>query len=139
MKPDLTAAELVEKLEALVSEAYHDGALAVHNAWVAGHGQSEPDFGEAASDYAKSLEWTSTILTALRAQSGEGRALYRSFTDWLEAAAQICGSLAETEYDDSDGFEAATGCEAAIMAVVKQQRAEQAALDTRQQENGDAG
>lgn len=50
---------------------------------------------------------------------------YKSFTDGLEAAAQICGSLAETTYDDADAFEAATGCEAAIMAVVKDQRKEQ--------------
>ncbi len=50
---------------------------------------------------------------------------YIAFTDGLEAAAEICGSLAETKYDDSDGFEAATGCEAAIMAVVKQQRVDQ--------------
>jgi len=34
----------------------------------------------------------------------------------LLRAAMICGSLAETTYDDSDGFAAATGCEAAIRA-----------------------
>jgi len=51
---------------------------------------------------------------------------YKHFTDGMEAAAQICGSLAETTYDDSDGFEAATGCEASIMAVVHDQRREQA-------------
>lgn len=50
---------------------------------------------------------------------------YASFTDGMEAGAQICGSLAETTYDDTDAFEAATGCEAAIMKVVKQQRKEQ--------------
>jgi hypothetical protein len=33
-------------------------------------------------------------------------------------AARICGSLAETTYDDADGFVAATGCEAAIMKAV---------------------
>jgi hypothetical protein len=48
---------------------------------------------------------------------------YRHFLDGMEAAAQICGSLAETTYDDSDSFEAATGCEAAIMGVVREQRA----------------
>ena len=57
---------------------------------------------------------------------------YKLFTDGMEAAAQICGSLAETTYDDTDAFEAATGCEAAIMRVVKEQRAEQAALDPTQ-------
>lgn len=51
---------------------------------------------------------------------------YKSFTDGMEAAAQICGSLAETTYDDADEFRAATGCEAAIMGVVRQQRDEQA-------------
>lgn len=52
---------------------------------------------------------------------------YKTFTDGMEAAAQICGGLAETTYDDTDAFEAATGCEAAIMRVVRQQRTEQAA------------
>ena len=32
----------------------------------------------------------------------------------MRDAANICGALAETTYDDSDSFEAATGCEAAI-------------------------
>lgn len=32
----------------------------------------------------------------------------------IEMAANVCGTLAETTYDDTDGFEAATGCEAAI-------------------------
>lgn len=51
---------------------------------------------------------------------------YKAFTDGLEAAAEICGSMAETTYDDTDAFEAATGCESAIMQVVKDQRREQA-------------
>jgi hypothetical protein len=54
------------------------------------------------------------------------KASYKAFTDGMEAAAQICGTLAEVEYDDADGFEAATGCEAAIMRVVNEQRTEQA-------------
>lgn len=49
---------------------------------------------------------------------------YAQFINGMEAAAQICGSLAETTYDDADAFEAATGCEAAIMAVVKEKRRE---------------
>lgn len=52
---------------------------------------------------------------------------YAAFTDGMKAAAEICGSLAETTYDDTDAFEAATGCEAAIMSVVRQQQAEQSA------------
>ena len=47
---------------------------------------------------------------------------YKAFVDGMEAAAQICGTLAETTYDDADGFEAATGCEASIMGVVREQR-----------------
>lgn len=56
---------------------------------------------------------------------------YAAFTDGLEAGAEICASLAETTYDDADAFDAATGCEAAIMRVVNEQRAEQsrAAID----------
>lgn len=61
---------------------------------------------------------------------------YKTFTDGMEAAAQICGSLAETTYDDADAFEAATGCEAAIMRVVKDQRKEQADAIQRGQHTG---
>lgn len=65
-------------------------------------------------------------LTALMARVEELEGLnYKTFTDGLEAGAEICGSLAETTYDDADAFEAATGCEAAIMKVVRQQRKEQ--------------
>ena len=64
---------------------------------------------------------------------------YKSFTDGMEAAAQICGSLAETTYDDADAFEAATGCEAAIMRVVMAQRREQAAIEAhKESQHGDA-
>ena len=64
---------------------------------------------------------------------------YKSFTDGMEAAAQICGSLAETTYDDADAFEAAIGCEAAIMRVVMAQRREQAAIEAhKESQHGDA-
>lgn len=76
-------------------------------------------------------EGVAAILTALVERN------YQTFTDGMEAAAEICGSLAETTYDDTDAFEAATGCEAAIMAVVKQQRKEQ--RDVALQEKPDAG
>jgi len=58
---------------------------------------------------------------------GGANAAYVSFTDGMQAAAEICGTLAETTYDDSDGFAAATGCEAAIIRVVREQRREQRA------------
>lgn len=60
--------------------------------------------------------------------SGGSPNTFPVFTDGMEAAAQICGTLAETTYDDSDGFAAATGCEAAIMQVVREQRREQRAI-----------
>ena len=75
-------------------------------------------------------DWTDNPHTAPSGDEVERVACekYAAFTDGMEAAAQICGSLAETTYDDADSFEAATGCEAAIMAVVRQQRTEQAAI-----------
>lgn len=61
-------------------------------------------------------------IEALEAENARLReANYRTFTDGMEAAAQICGSLAEVKYDDADGFEAATGCEAAAMTQTHEQ------------------
>ena len=49
--------------------------------------------------------------------------LTKAYTDGYKAgmmrAAIICGTLAETTYDDADGFMAATGCEASILAARK--------------------
>ena len=42
--------------------------------------------------------------------------------DALRDAADICGTLAETIYDDADGFAAALGCEAAICRRAKPNR-----------------
>lgn len=51
----------------------------------------------------------------------------------MRDAANICGSLAETTYDDADAFEAATGCEAAIQSDLKaHQRNRLAAQPTQQ-------
>lgn len=99
--------------------------------------QEFEDFLADAIDDSIDVDWTGrigakAIIRALNHEntsSGEEKLThantYAAFTDGMEAAAQICGSLAETTYDDSDGFEAATGCEAAIMRVVKRQRSEQ--------------
>lgn len=35
----------------------------------------------------------------------------------LGRAAEVCATLAETTYDDADGFQAALGCEAAIRQI----------------------
>lgn len=40
----------------------------------------------------------------------------------MRNAANICGSLAETTFDDADGFKAATGCEAAIIRAIGKDR-----------------
>ena len=37
----------------------------------------------------------------------------------MRDAANICATLAETTYDDSDAFEAATGCEACIVGDLR--------------------
>jgi len=42
--------------------------------------------------------------------------------DALRDAADICGTLAETTYDDADGFEAALGCEASIRNLAQSHR-----------------
>ena len=42
--------------------------------------------------------------------------------DALEEAANICGTLAETTYDEADGFMAVLGCEAAIRALAQSHR-----------------
>lgn len=52
----------------------------------------------------------------------EVAATYAAYLDGMEAAANICGTLAEHPYDDTDAFEAATGCEAAIASCVRSMR-----------------
>lgn len=37
----------------------------------------------------------------------------------LREAAEICGTLAETDYADGDAFDAATGCEYAIHKIIR--------------------
>jgi len=79
------------------------------------------------------MDQAATAIQNLRAELADrdarlaeaGNANYKFFTDGMQAAAEICGSLAETTYDDADAFEAATGCEAEIMQVVHEQRKEQ--------------
>lgn len=69
---------------------------------------------------------TSTQDEKLRAQTHRSPDSYNHFLDGMQAAAEICGSLAETTYDADDEFVAATGCEAAIMQCVREGRAKQA-------------
>ena len=56
---------------------------------------------------------------ALAAEPADTIAPHPAFWQGMEMAAMLCGSLAETTYDDADGFAAATGCEAAIMHAVR--------------------
>lgn len=54
--------------------------------------------------------------------SGDGTVGVAEANGWergMRDAANICGSLAETTYDDADAFEAATGCEAAIISDLR--------------------
>ncbi|MCH2239332.1 MAG: hypothetical protein MK060_15740 [Blastomonas sp.] len=45
--------DMVERVQDMLVAAYKAGATAVHNSWVEGTNGSEPDFYEAASDYAR--------------------------------------------------------------------------------------
>jgi hypothetical protein len=49
-EPGIPAAH--EAIRAALKTAYEDGAVAVHDAWINGEGGRDPDFGEAAGDYA---------------------------------------------------------------------------------------
>ena len=74
-----------------------------------------------------------TIIAALRQHEQMREALAESESDGWERgmieAANICGSLAETTYDDADSFEAATGCEAVIRSNLNTHRRARAALN----------
>ena len=61
------AESLADAINDLVGAAYHAGATDVHNAWIAGNGQSEADFGESASDYIAHVEPYKALATALAA------------------------------------------------------------------------
>lgn len=58
----MTEQELID----LLQSAYQAGATDVHNSWIKGTNGGEPDFHEAASDYARQavelLEFIETIL-----------------------------------------------------------------------------
>lgn len=45
--------DVVERVQDMLVAAYEAGATAVHNSWVEGTNGGEPDFYEAASDYAR--------------------------------------------------------------------------------------
>ena len=57
-----------ERVHELLRAAYSEGATNVHDTWVAGLGQREADFGEAAHDYAGD-----TADAAIAAILGEGK------------------------------------------------------------------
>ncbi len=51
----LKAQQPDEAMVDLLSAAYDTGATDVHNSWVEGTNDAEPDFGEAANDYARAV------------------------------------------------------------------------------------
>ena len=55
-QPAADPVDVRETLADMIGAAYHAGATDVHRAWVEGNGQSEADFGEAASDYIAHVE-----------------------------------------------------------------------------------
>jgi len=85
-------------------DAYWAGAMAVHNAWVNDLGQNDPDFGEAASDYAQAAitalrQHQSAEIEALRAESARFRTALEKVRDkWLSNNCE--GDDYEEGYDD---------------------------------------
>lgn len=88
-------------------DAYWAGAMAVHNAWVNDLGQNDPDFGEAASDYAQAAitalrQHQSAEIEALRAENarlrgalGEGARWFEEYAIEHDAKARSAGSYGE--------------------------------------------
>lgn len=79
-------------------DAYWAGALAVHNAWVNDLGQNDPDFGEAASDYAQAAitalrQHQSAEITRLRTELAEAH--QRGVKAGLDAAARVADGEAD--------------------------------------------
>ena len=66
--------------------------------------------------YGTTVTMQAAILAAVATVMDAARA------DAFKDAADICGTLAETTYDDADGFEAALGCEAAIRRYAQSHR-----------------
>jgi hypothetical protein len=61
---------MVERVQDMLVAAYKAGATAVHNSWVEGTNGSEPDFYEAASDYARAA--IAAMGSADMGKGGEG-------------------------------------------------------------------
>ena len=74
-------------LRDLLADAYSSGATDTHNSWVRGDNGSEPDFGEAASDYASSVD-LAALATTEPQSDGVGEAL----KDYAAFGAEVGGS-----------------------------------------------
>jgi hypothetical protein len=72
-----------EGIEVALRRAYHQGAEDVHFAWRNGDGQNQPDFYEAACDYASSID-----LSALRQSPDKAR---------LDALEEVIAALDDDE------------------------------------------
>lgn len=84
---------------------------------------------------ADAIERGDHLSTLTSASNPEGLKVAEAEADgWekgMREAANICGSLAETTYDDADAFEAATGCEAAIVSNLRAHQRSRAAPASR--------
>lgn len=73
-----------QEVAELIRAAYLAGATDVHDAWIDGNGQTEADFGEAASDYVSNLP--DLIPTAPQSLDGlverVAQSLHRNDTNW---------------------------------------------------------
>ncbi len=74
---------------------------------------------EAAASIAVLVEMRELILAGRADHHAEPWAMHRlaGVKVGLDAAANLCGALAETTYDSADAFDAAVGCESFIRAL----------------------
>ena len=86
--------DMVKRVQDMLVAAYKAGATAVHNSWVEGTNGSEPDFYEAASDYARAAiaamgSADETRRAGLRAMVAMDEELDREHPGWMTGSADM--------------------------------------------------
>jgi FtsZ-binding cell division protein ZapB len=113
---------LLTTLKDQLATAYATGATDVHNHWAAGNVEAEPDFTEAAEDYASSVALPEIIVLLEREEARQAQALegYADLIRDLETMYSHRGDEMPTQYVNPDGPEA--------IAVIHTLQAELAAV-----------
>jgi hypothetical protein len=95
-------ADVNDNLLELLRNAYAAGAYDTHSAWVSERGQSEPDFGEAADDYARSKVDTILIRAILKAMlSPSDEAVDALAKKMFPFSWDVCGEYAREGFRDN--------------------------------------